>query len=275
MAKERRVPEFPLFFHLLKIPADSRGEILIGGASRLPGVQVLFPGASPRRASNRRGAPHRDAAFPEFPAPASVCVTLDILSSTQDTGRTPRGRFSLPSSLLFPPSLLSSLPRFCLCHRFPSALLRNVSPTTSCCHLIPEVDVSVGLRRIPGFVASYFARITIERRDIARICMYMCVCICVCICALAVIKVPFIFTSLSNAHILAFSHFLNLSYVMKGLLASREYDIFIKIVIFLLTSLRTSEEILDGESIEFLSYLVEETCHKKALETAQRLTTNI
>lgn len=181
MAKERSAyRNFHFFFHLLKIPADSPGgKILIGGASRLPGVQVLFPGASPRRASNRRGAPHRDAAFPEFPAPASVCVTLDILSSTQDTGRTPRGRFSLPSSLLFPPSLLYSLPLFCRCHRFPSALLRNVSPTTSCCHLIPEVDVSVGLRRIPGFVASYFARITIEQRDIARICMYM-----VCVCAL-------------------------------------------------------------------------------------------
>lgn len=38
----------------------------------------------------------RDAAFPVFPAPASMCVTLDILSSTQNTGRL------FPWPILFP-----------------------------------------------------------------------------------------------------------------------------------------------------------------------------
>lgn len=39
----------------------------------------------------------RDAAFPVFPAPASMCVTLDILSSTQNTGRLSPWPIPFPS----------------------------------------------------------------------------------------------------------------------------------------------------------------------------------
>lgn len=116
----QRVPEFPLF-HLLKIPADSHGEfqpvLSLGSAASKFYFQV-----------SRR----RDAAFPVFPAPASMCVTLDILSSTQNTGR-------LSPMVLFLPLFLSVL--------FFSHLLKYY-------HLILDIYVRVILSH--GFSASFF-----------------------------------------------------------------------------------------------------------------------
>lgn len=161
---------------------------------RVLGVQVLFSGSSSarvkpaRRLVARRGAPRRrvfrvsgasvgvrDARYFKFhPGYRALLPATDSPPS-------------LPPSLFFPHSppfpLSLSVPP-----RFPSALLRNVSPTISCCHLIPEVDTRGqerrSLRRIPGSAASYFVGMTVERREISRVCAR----------AFSAIKVPFIFT---------------------------------------------------------------------------------
>jgi len=77
--------------------------------------------------STWRVATRRRGFSTEFPAPASMCVTLDILSSTQDIqGALPHSRFFLPP----PPSLeqFSQLFQFVLpCYDFPSVFFCNMS----------------------------------------------------------------------------------------------------------------------------------------------------
>lgn len=145
------------FFHLLKIPAGSRGDL----NRRCLAHQVLFPGSSSTRVKPaRRAAPRRRISRVSG---ASVGVR-----DARYFKFHPGYRAHSPRPILLP--FLSPF-SVSVHHGFPSALLRNVSPTTSCCHLIPEVDESAGL--LHGFLTlpRFLFRENDRRTAIHRVCV--------------------------------------------------------------------------------------------------------